>query len=207
MFLSDNVISETLFWLCSRYIEILATLFGFLYLIYSVEGKKQLWFYGLIASSFYIYICFVYRIYADMGINIYYVIVSIYGWIHWSVRQASATTEIRVVKTKPQEAMLILVSIIVLFLIIAWILKTFTDSDIYFLDAFTTSVSIIATWMLARKMLEHWLLWIVVDAVSVGLYIYKGLYPTSVLFLVYTVIAILGYYEWKRKCQLQIQIS
>ena len=82
--------------------------------------------------------------------------------------------------------------------VIAYILVNFTDSDIPYWDAFTTAFSITATWMLARKIIEHWLIWIVVDLVSAGLYIYKGLYPTTVLFLVFTILAIMAYVEWKK---------
>ncbi len=78
------------------------------------------------------------------------------------------------------------------------ILDKFTDSPIPYWDAFTTAVSFTATWMLARKILEHWILWILVDAVSMGLYLYRGLYPTLVLFTIYTTMAAIGYFEWKK---------
>ncbi|HSH52142.1 MAG TPA: nicotinamide riboside transporter PnuC, partial [Bacteroidales bacterium] len=87
----------------------------------------------------------------------------------------------------------------VLFGIIAFILVNFTDSEIPYWDAFTTAGSFVATWMLARKIIEHWLIWIIVDAVSLGLYIYKGLYATVILFAVYTLLAIIGYIEWKKE--------
>jgi nicotinamide mononucleotide transporter len=87
---------------------------------------------------------------------------------------------------------------LVLFFVIAWILLEFTNSDLPYWDSFTTSLSFVATWMLARKKLENWLIWIVVDAVSVGIYIYKELYPTAVLFLFLTVLAYVGYLRWQK---------
>jgi nicotinamide mononucleotide transporter len=84
------------------------------------------------------------------------------------------------------------------FLGIGWGLDRFTDSPIPYWDALTTAVSFTATWMLARKILEHWILWIFVDAISIGLYLYRGLYPTLVLFAVYTTMAIIGYLQWKK---------
>jgi nicotinamide mononucleotide transporter len=87
---------------------------------------------------------------------------------------------------------------IVLFFFIAWILVSFTNSDLPYWDSFTTALSFVATWMLARKVLENWLIWIVVDAVSVGIYIYKGLYPTAVLFIFLTLLAFVGYRKWKK---------
>jgi len=85
-----------------------------------------------------------------------------------------------------------------LFGIIWFVLDNYTDSPAPLGDAFTTAISIVATWMLARKIIEHWILWIIADLVSMGLYIYKGLYPTVVLFAVYTAMAFIGYREWRK---------
>jgi nicotinamide mononucleotide transporter len=85
-----------------------------------------------------------------------------------------------------------------LFIAIARALDRFTGSDIPWGDAFITAGSVIATWMLARKILEHWLLWIIVDSVAAVLYFYKGMYPTVFLYIVYTLIAVLGYYQWRK---------
>jgi nicotinamide mononucleotide transporter len=73
-----------------------------------------------------------------------------------------------------------------------------TDSPIPYWDAFTTSGSIVATWMLARKMIENWIFWVVIDFVALGTYLYKGLFATTVLFLVYTFMAVIGFYKWKK---------
>ena len=86
---------------------------------------------------------------------------------------------------------------VALFFIIAWFLIQFTNSDLPYWDSFTTSLSFVATWMLARKKIENWLVWIVVDAASVGIYIYKDLYPTAILFFCLTLLAIVGYRKWK----------
>lgn len=204
-FIGQNWTFDLLWWVTQHYIEIIATLTGFLYLLYSIEGKKQLWFYGLITSGLYVYVCLVAGIYADMGINIYYVIISIYGWVIWSSRSKKTKKELHISYTTQKEGVLILIATVLLFSFIAFVLKMYTDSTIPYWDAFTTSASITATWMLARKKIEHWLIWIVVDAISIGLYIYKGLYPTSILFLVYTILAFVGYIEWKKKCQVQAQ--
>ena len=91
-----------------------------------------------------------------------------------------------------------LVVFLVAQILIAWILINFTDSDVPWWDAFTTALSIIGMWMLARKYLEQWWVWIVVDVVCVGLYIYKGLYFTSGLYALYSVIAVFGWLNWKR---------
>jgi nicotinamide mononucleotide transporter len=88
---------------------------------------------------------------------------------------------------------------IAVFLLYYFILARYTDSPLPISDSFTTALSITATWMLAKKLIEHWLLWIVVDAVSAGLYFYKELYPTAVLFILYTIMAVVGFVEWKKE--------
>lgn len=86
-----------------------------------------------------------------------------------------------------------------LWILIYFVLVYFTDSPVPFGDSFTTAFSIVATFMLARKIIEHWLIWIVVDIVSLILYLYKGLYPTSLLFVIYTLAAVWGYIEWRKE--------
>jgi nicotinamide mononucleotide transporter len=85
-----------------------------------------------------------------------------------------------------------------MFFAFSWLLVRFTDTQVPFLDAATTALSIVATWMMAKKKLEHWLIWIVVDTISIGMFILKGLYPTTLLFSVYTILAVYGYFEWKK---------
>jgi nicotinamide mononucleotide transporter len=201
-----EIISKFLQWLLVNYIEILATITGLIYLVYSVKGKILLWPFGIITSALYVYVFFRSKIYADMGINIYYVIISIYGWIHWSTGVNTEKHEIPVLRLKLKLGLILALITLIIFIIIAYILNNYTDSDIAYWDAFVTAASITATWMLARKIMEHWLVWIVVDAISMALYIYKGLYPTVLLFAVYSSLAVTGYFEWKKQWKVQNQI-
>jgi nicotinamide mononucleotide transporter len=195
----NTALATLLFWLFSNYIEILATLTGLIYLVYSVRGIIWLWFFGILTSILYVYVFFQAKIYADMSINVYYVLISMYGWYHWVFGKNRDQDELPVGRVERKQSIILLGITLALFLFIAFILKKFTDSDIAVFDALTTSASITATWMLARKMLEHWLIWICVDALSMGLYIFKGLYPTVILFGFYTALAVLGYFAWKKK--------
>jgi len=194
---------SVLSWFLSKYIEIIATVTGLIYLVYSIEGKIQLWFFGLVTSILYIFVFFSSGIYADMGINAYYVIISIYGWYHWKFPGDKVKKELPVSRIRFKQALLIMLVSVFLWVLIAFILIYFTNSQVPWYDAFTTAFSITATWMLARKILEHWLIWVVVDLASLILYVYKGLYPTSVLFLSYTVLAIYGYFEWLKSWKIQ----
>jgi nicotinamide mononucleotide transporter len=192
------------FWLKTNYIELAGTITGFIYIYFQIKENIWLWPFGIITSSFFIYVFFQTKFYADMGLNVYYLFISIYGWAYWEKGKKNPEQEKLPISTVGPALWIILAVIsFLLFGIIAYVLKEFTDSPIPYLDSFTTSLSIVATWMLARKLLQHWLLWIVIDATSFVLYIYKGLYATTLLFIVYTVLAILGYMAWKKEFNLQ----
>jgi nicotinamide mononucleotide transporter len=155
---------------------------------------------GLITSVLYIYVFFEAKFYADMALQGYYVFISVYGWILWTKGKTANDAKASLKVSQVSAGMIYLLSTlsIIIFGVIWVILKYFTDSPVPIGDAFTTALSIVATWMLAKKIIEHWLIWIVVDFVSLGLYLYKGLYATSLLFLVYSLAAIWGYFVWKK---------
>lgn len=194
------MLQQVLFWFSDNYIELAGTIFGLFYIILSIKQNIWCWPIGLITSALYIYVFFVTGFYADMGLQVYYLIVSIYGWYFWLYGGKSKKQDnLKISKVGFWLSVYLILATAILFGVIAFILVNFTDSVIPYWDAFTTAASFVATWMLARKIIEHWLIWIIVDSVSLGLYIYKGLYPTVILFAVYTVLAIIGYIEWKKE--------
>ena len=189
--------------------DLLIELFGFLtaliYLYFSIKQKIWLWPFGILTSSLYIYIFYISSLYADMGLQIYYVLISFYGWYHWTHGvNHNKDSKLSISTLSGSLALKLLLILFVIYWIIVFILLKgpaylgMPPSDLLYWDAFTTSVSIIATWMLARKIIEHWIAWIIVDSVSFGLYIYKELYITVVLFLIYTILAFIGFYKWKK---------
>jgi len=198
-----EMLQQILGWISGNYIELLATSFGLIYILLSIKQNIWCWPAGLITSALYVYIFFVSKFYADMGLQVYYVFVSIYGWIHWKFgAQSKKENDLKISNVNFKTGVILFLATVLFFIIIAYILVNFTDSTVPYWDAFTTAASFVATWMLAQKMIEHWLIWFLVDSISLGLYVYKGLYPTVILFAVYTVLAILGYIEWKRKMRI-----
>lgn len=186
-------------WISENIVEIIGTLSGFIFLYLEIKQNKWLWPVGLFSSLMYIYVFFISKFYADMGLQFYYVFISIYGWFHWSRANGQGKESLPVSHLTKSLFFKLFLASFFLYFVISYILINFTDSPIPYWDAFTTALSIVATWMLARKILEQWLIWILVDAVSMGLYIYKGLYPTSALFFFYTVLALVGYIQWKKE--------
>ncbi|MCK9256040.1 MAG: nicotinamide riboside transporter PnuC [Bacteroidales bacterium] len=186
-------------WLVSNWVETLAAFLGLLGIFLQIKQNAWYWFTAIIMVILYIYVFFVSGFYADMSFQFYYLFVSIYGWIHWiRTKNISKTEKLQVFKLSKLHKFFALLVSTLFFVIIYLILIKFTDSKVPVGDAFTTALSITATWLLARKILENWLFWIVVDLISTILYVYKSLYPSAILFFVLTVLAVIGYFKWKK---------
>lgn len=186
-------------WLAEYYIEVLGALTGIIYIFLEVRQSIWLWPLGLVTSATYVWVFFSSKFYADMGLQVYYVLISIYGWYWWLKEgQKYRGNTLPVIHISKKQAIILTTVFIAVFLLLWYVLTRFTDSPVPLGDAFTTAVSVVATWMLARKIIEHWVLWVIADVVSIGLYIYKGLFPTVILFVFYTVMAVIGYREWRR---------
>jgi nicotinamide mononucleotide transporter len=187
-------------WLSENYIEILGAILGIIYVFFSIRQSILTWPIGLLTSVLYVWVFLVSKLYADMGLQMYYVVISIYGWYEWlKGNQTNHSGPIRISRITMKLAAILSIVSTVIFFLIWFILENYTDSPVPIPDALATALSIVATWMLARKILEHWLVWIFVDAFSIGLFWYKDLHPTIFLFGVYTIMAVLGYREWKRE--------
>ncbi len=194
-------------WLLHNKIELLGAILGILYIFFSIRQSILTWPIGLLTSILYTVVFFQSKFYADMGLQVYYVIISIYGWYFWikGTNGKNNKNEASLPVRKLSHSLLIklIFASIIIYIILVIILLNFTDSDVPYMDSLTTALSIVATWMLAKKYIEQWLVWVFVDALSSGLYIYKSLWPTVVLFIVYTIMAALGYMEWKKDLKTQ----
>jgi nicotinamide mononucleotide transporter len=181
------------------WIEIFGVVTGILYVILEVKQNRFLWPLGIITSAAYIYIFFTGKFYADMGLQVYYVLISMYGWYYWSRGGAKETKgALPVVSINRQQLILLFLTFAFSWVLIYFVLDRYTDSSVPLGDSFTTALAIVATWMLTQKIIEQWFLWIIANVVSIALYIYKGLYPTVILYVVYAGMAVYGYLEWKR---------
>ena len=189
-------------YLQANWIELAGSVLSIIYLYLSIKQRVSLWIFGFLCSLLYVVVFFQSKFYADMSLQFYYLGVSVFGWISWKAGKPENRKELPVKRTTPLSGAIILVIALVLYFLYYFILSEYTDSPLPKADAFTTALSIVATWMLARKMIEHWWLWIIVDSVSAGLYFYKALYPTAILFVIYTVMAIIGYRQWKKSLQI-----
>lgn len=186
-------------WVSDNYLELLGALLGVAYVLFSIRLHRFTWPTGLATSLFYIAIFFREKFYADMSLQLYYVVISIYGWIWWSKRKQNHTAALKVSRAGSEFLVKAMAVTLLLWFGIFLFLRWGTDSPVPVMDALTTAMSITATYMLARKILEHWLIWIVVDIISAGMYMFKQLYPTTLLFIIYTIMAIAGYRAWSNE--------
>ncbi len=178
----------------------IATLTAVIYVILALKENILCWSFGIISSSLSIYVYYQELLWYEAILNFAYVILGFYGWMVWRKKSASESTQI-ISKIKISLFLIILSGGVLVSLVLGYISKTYTASTLPFADAAITTLSIIATWMTAKKYLENWIVWIVVDGFAAGVYIYKGpeLYLFALLFIFYSFIAIAGYYSWRRK--------
>jgi nicotinamide mononucleotide transporter len=179
-------------------VELIAVFFGLL-CVWSMKKESILVFpFGIINVLIYVYICFTAKLYAYAGINIFYFVMSVYGWYNW-LRKGNDDEKIRITECSKKERIWNSFAILVFFIVLWILLIRFTDSVVPAWDAVTTAIYIIGMWLLARKKIENWILWIAGDFISIFLFAHEKLYFSSFQFLVFTIIAVLGYFEWRTK--------
>lgn len=189
-----------------RILEVLGFSVGLLYLWWEYHADPRLWIASIVMPSISMWIYLGKGLYADFAINIYYFIIAVYGYFAWtrkgpSDKKESVSSDKKSLKIR-HIGVRTLAGCTGVFLLL-WValycaLRFLTNSNVPLADAFTTSLSIVAMWMLARKYIEQWIAWIAVDAVCVGLYIYKDIYLYAILYAIYTAIAVIGYRKWMR---------
>lgn len=192
------------FFTFDRCIEAFGLIVGLMYLYWEYHADPKMWFANIIMPTVSFWVYYRAGLYADFTMNIYYFIIAIYGYIVWTRQRHKGQKEPGIKKGAPishittRNAVICIVVFNIIYTAIAYWLVKFTDSTVPYLDAFTTALSIVAMWMLARKYIEQWWAWIAVDAVTSGLCIYKDRPFYAVLYCIYTIIAIFGYAKWKR---------
>ena len=194
-------------WLSNNYIEVFGAVTGLIYVFLEIRQTIWLWPVGIITSAVYIWVFFTSKLYADMSLQGYYLIISCLGLYWWMKGSGEVETgkmsqkgnnELPVSRLKPGTGLILGIILVLLFIIMWIILSRFTDSPVPVWDSFLTSASIIATWMLARKIYEHWFLWIVVNSVAAILFLTRGLYPTVILYVIYGLMSFAGLAAWKK---------
>lgn len=180
-----------------NWLEITAVIFAILYLILAVKQNILCWTAGIISSVLYFFIMQKAGLYMEAYLQVFYVVMGIYGWSQWSASNASNPSFI--VNTWSKYQHMITISIIlVLSLLSGFLLERYTDAALPFLDALVSWGAVVATYMVAKKLLENWIYWFVIDATSIFLFIERGLWLSAILFATYLVIIFFGYQSWNK---------
>lgn len=180
-------------------IEAAGFLVGLAYLYFEYHANRLVWLMSVIMPLISIWVYLNAGLYADFAINIYYFLIAIYGYTAWTFgHNRKQSTPLPISRITPKALLGSLIAFVVIFMLIYFVLQNYTNSTVPAGDAFTTALSIVAMWMLARKYIEQWIAWMIVDAMCVCLYIYKGIYLYGVLYAIYTIIALLGYRKWQK---------
>lgn len=173
-------------------VEIIAVLASIIYVILAAKQNIWCWLFAIISITLYIYICSTAKLFAETILQVFYLFMSAYGYYNW--KKDKGQVKVSQWSVKKNLSFIFIGAVITFFM--GFYLSTYTSAKMPIIDSFTTVFSIIATYMVAKKILENWLYWIIIDVVSIYIYINRDLHLTSLLFLLYTIIAIFGYFTW-----------
>ena len=179
-------------------LEITAVIFGFLSVWFAKQNNIWVFPTGLISTAIFVYLLYKWVLLGDMMINAYYFAMSVYGWYIWTRKINDVITPISrtTAADKKTSIIIFIATLVFVYAIYQWAGKW--NSWTAYVDTLTTAVFFVGMWLMARRKIENWVLWLVGDVISVPLYLYKGLVFTSVQYLIFTVIAIYGYLAWKK---------
>ena len=178
-------------------LELAAVIFAVAYLVLAVKENSLCWYAAGISTLIFLFIFWDVKLYMESGLQIYYLAMAFYGWYQWRGANRE-TANLRVSKWRAKQHVIALALIATLTFISGSLLNSGTDANLPYLDSFTTWASVVTTFMVTRKILENWFYWLVIDSVSIYLYLDRELYFTSLLFAIYIVIIFFGWFAWKR---------
>ena len=188
------------------YLEVIAVIFGFLSVWYSKQENILVYPTGIISTLIFVYLLWQWELLGDMMINAYYFAMSIYGWYIWT-RKVDAIHFTPVTKMTKKEHIWAIVIFVATLVFVFGVYDLFDKWNTWtaYIDTITTAIFFVGMWLMARKKIENWIFWIIGDIISVPLYFYKGLTLTSFQYLLFTIIAIFGYFAWKKSLNKNLQ--
>ena len=184
--------------LSDHWLDILTTILGLAYILLEYRASIWLWAVGFLMQSLGIILYYQKGLYADCGMEFYYLAMTVYGWWRWIKPKANSQKPIAISLFPRRLVLPWLLLIAAIWAFIYWLLVTFTNSNVPLADSFTTALSIVGIWALAHKYLEQWFIWIAVDVVTSILYFYKDIPFKASLYALYVVIAIAGWFKWRK---------
>ena len=197
-------------------IEWLIFVLALIYLVLATIENVWCWLFGILASAFSVYLCYQGNLFLESGLQVFYVLIGIYGWYGWlhgakTPPAFSVNDKTDVLSTDASALKIVSWSFLknsylifigcILWIPFGYIAHRYSTQALPYLDAFITAFSIVATWMTAKKILQNWTYWIIIDALAILLYASRGFYLIALLYAIYTLLAIIGYFQWKKRIQ------
>ena len=180
--------------------EMVAVFLSVTYLLLAIKQNLWCWVAAFISTLIYTILFFDASLLMDSALNMFYLVMAIYGWYSWKYGNGiNKNEELEITTYGLNKNLKIIGTLIIVSLILGYIMANYTSADFAYLDTFTTVFAVFTTYTLTKKVLENWLYWIVIDSVSIYIYINKGFYLTAVLFAFYTVLAFIAYNNWKKE--------
>jgi nicotinamide mononucleotide transporter len=189
-------------------LELIGIFFAVLSVLFAKEDNILVFPTGIVSTAIFVYILIVYSLLGDMIINAYYFVMSIYGWYIWTRKiDAIHFTPISVTSGKEWRYTLFIFVAALVFIYGVYMSFNMWNNWTAYVDTLTTGIFFAGMWLMARKKIENWILWIAGDLISIPLYLYKGLVFTSFLYLFLTIIAVFGYFAWKKRLNKELQTA
>lgn len=188
-------------------IEVVGAVIGLAYLFFEYRASIWTWVFGVLMPIVYVYLFFRNGLYANMTINIYYIVASVYGFVAWRRARTDEVQDTRIESCPRRYAVPLLVVIAVLTAVLTFVLMQLKESQYPLLDGLSASLSIVMMYMLSRRWYQQWILCIVTEPIMVALGLLTGMYATSIMYTVYLVVAIMGYFKWRKTYRTQIHIQ
>ena len=188
-------------------LEWFAVATGILYVVFAAKRHIICWLFALFSSLSFVYLCFTYQLYIETSLQLFFVVMAVVGWLSWRPGKNKNQSE-EAVELKTWSVSIHLLNIVssgVVAFLIGFAFDRWTDQANPYTDAFTTVFSLVATFMVTRKVLENWIYWVVIDFVSIFLYFSRGLYLSSLLYIVFTVLAVFGFFAWYNQYKTQTE--
>ncbi|USD23236.1 nicotinamide riboside transporter PnuC [Microbulbifer variabilis] len=176
--------------------EVAAVVLALAYLLLAMREKISCWYAAFISTAIYLVLFWDVSLLMESALQVFYLGMAIFGWWQWRHHE-DKNKDLRIHRWPLQTHLMVISGVFLLTLVFGYLLDNFTSAALPYLDSFTTLGAVVTTYMVTRKVLENWIYWIVVDGASIYLYLDRGLYLTALLFLLYVVLVVIGFFQWK----------
>ena len=186
-------------------VEICAVLLALAYVLLAIQQRRICWLAAIISALLYVHIFWQVALYLEAVLQVFYIVMALYGWSAWGRQQPRdhrhghnhSKSQSRIQTWTGQQHLVACAAVVSLSLVLGWGMQKWTDAALPFFDAATTVCALLATWMVTQKLLENWLYWVAINAVSIGLYLSRDLSLTAALFAGYVILSLVGYRTWR----------